>query len=133
MTRVVLDSSYALACIMPDERRPKTMDAVLGEVLLTPFIWPIEIASAMRSGLRRKRFNSAQATALAAHVAGLDARIVAPWHNQASRYLELALAHNLTPYDAIYIDLCLSERSALATCDQELAQAAARVGIRVHA
>ena len=132
MTAIVIDSSYALACMLPDERRPDTMNIVLGETLLAPFIWPIEIASAMRNGVRRKRFTQAQAGALASHVAGLDARIVLPWHHEASRYLELAFAHGLTPYDAIYIDLCLSERSPLATHDSELSAAATRVGIRVH-
>ncbi|HEX7436743.1 MAG TPA: type II toxin-antitoxin system VapC family toxin [Caldimonas sp.] len=132
MTAIVIDSSYALACMMPDERRPDSMDTVLGEVLLAPFIWPIEIASAMRNCVRLKRFDVAQAIALATHVTGLDARVAAPWHNEASRYLELALAHELTPYDAIYIDLCLSEHSALATCDRELSLVAARLGIRIH-
>ena len=132
MTTIVIDSSYALACMLPDERRPDTLDPVLGAVLLAPFIWPIEIASAMRNGVRRKRFDAAQAMALATHVTGLDARVVEAWHHEAARYLELSLAHDLTPYDAIYIDLCLSERSALATCDRELSAAAARLGIRIH-
>jgi predicted nucleic acid-binding protein len=86
----------------------------------------------VRNGLRRRRFNRAQADALASHMAGLDTRIVAPWHHEASRYLQLAMAHDLTPYDAIYIDLCLSERAELATCDAELVHAALRVGIRIH-
>lgn len=132
MTAIVLDSSYALACMLPDERRPDTMRAVLAEVLIVPFIWPIEIASAMRNVVRRKRLNPTQARSFATHVTRLDARIVAPWHNEAARYLDMAVAHELTPYDAIYIDLCLSERSALATCDRELSLAATRLGIRIH-
>ena len=129
---VVIDSSYALACMMPDEKRPQTMEQVLGSVLLAPFIWPIEIASAMRNGVRRRRLARSQALDLTALVAGLGAKIVAPWHDTAARYLELSLSHDLTPYDAIYIDLCLGERCTLATCDGELAKAAARVGIRIH-
>ena len=129
---IVIDSSYALACMMPDERRPRTMDGVLGEVLLAPFIWPIEIASAMRNAVRRRRFGRPQALDIAAHVSAIGARIVAPWHEAAARYLEVSLAHELTPYDAIYIDLCLGERSGLATCDAELAGAAARLGIPLY-
>ena len=132
MTAIVIDSSYALACMMPGERRPDTMGLVLKEILLAPFIWPVEIASAVRNGVRRRRFDRSQADALASHVAGLDARIIPPWHHEASRYLQLALAHDLTPYDAIYIDLCLSERAELATCDGELVHAASRVRIRIH-
>ena len=132
MTAIVIDSSYALACLMPDERRPDSMAAVLDSVLLAPFIWPIEIASAMRNGVRRRRFDAAQAGRLAGLVTGLGPRVADPWHNDPSRYLELALVHALTPYDAIYIDLCLSTRHALATCDKGLSEAAARVGIPVH-
>jgi len=129
---VVIDSSYALACVMPDESGPATMEAVLGEVLLAPFIWPIEIASALRNGVRRRRFDTMQAVGIATHVADLDARIAAPWHNEPARYLELSLAYELTPYDAIYLDLCLTQRAALATCDAALAAAASRLGVRTH-
>jgi predicted nucleic acid-binding protein len=129
---VVIDSSYALACMLPDERRPESMDAVLAQVLLTPFTWPIEIASALRNGLRHQRFSAAQAGALAENVSALGARVVPPWHDDPGRYLAFAMTHGLTPYDALYIDLCLGERSALATRDAGLSSAAARVGIRVH-
>ncbi len=132
MTAIVIDSSFALACLMPNERRPDSMDAVLDAVLVAPFIWPIEIASAMRNGVRRRRFDEAQAGRLASLVTGLGPRVTEPWHNDPSRYLELALVHGLSPYDAIYIDLCLSTRNALATCDRDLSEAAARVGIPVH-
>jgi len=129
---VVIDSSYALACMLPDERRPQSMGIVVSEILLAPFLWPLEIASALRSGARRNRFGPAQAGALASSMAGLGARIVAPWHEEPQRYLHLAVTHGLTPYDAVYIDLCLSERSPLATRDPDLSAAALRVGIHVH-
>ena len=130
---VVIDSSYALACMLPDERRPASMSVVIGEVLLAPFLWPLEIASALRNGVRRNRFGPAEAGVLASSVAGLGARIVGPWHEEPQRYLHLAVTHGLTPYDAVYIDLCLSERSPLATRDADLSAAALRVGIHVHA
>ena len=129
---IVIDSSYALACLLPDESSPETMDAVLGEALVAPFIWPIEIASAMRNNVRRHRLRRAEAESLSRAIGGLGTTIVTPWHDEPERYLDVALAHDLTPYDAIYIDLCLAERSALATRDTVLALAAARVGIRIH-
>ena len=128
----VIDSSYALACLLPDERRPPTSDAVLSGVLLAPFIWPVELANALRNGVRRNRLGVAQARGLAASLAGLETRVVAPWNDEPARLLELALTHDLTAYDALYIDLCLAERSDLATRDDGLAKAAARVGIRIH-
>lgn len=127
---IVIDSSYALACLMPDERRPDSMDAVLREPLVAPFIWPVELANAMRTGLRRKRFNLAKARELAAVVADFDAQIVSPFHDDAPRYFESAMAHDLTSYDVLYIDLCLKQSLPLATRDEALTRAAARVGIR---
>lgn len=129
---VVIDSSYALACLLPDESSPQTMSTVLGQALVAPFIWPIEIASAMRNNVRRRRLRRSEAEALSRSVTALGAKILAPWHDDPERYLGVALAHDLTPYDAIYIDLCLAERAALATRDAALSRAAARVGIRTH-
>ena len=129
---IVLDSSYALACFMPDEKQPLSMDVVLGKPMHVPFTWPVEIANAMRTAVRRKRFGRDEAIEFARRLTDLGVRIAAPWHDDASRYLELALAHDLTPYDAIYLDMCLSQRADLASCDRALLQAAARVGIRTH-
>ncbi|MDQ6681585.1 MAG: type II toxin-antitoxin system VapC family toxin, partial [Pseudomonadota bacterium] len=84
---IVVDSSYALACVLPDEPRPKSMKAVLGDVLAVPFIWPIEVANAMRSAVRRKRFDAERALSFAQHAAGLGVRVVSPWDDDASRYL----------------------------------------------
>lgn len=129
---IVIDSSYALACVMPDEARPRGMDEVLAQPLLAPFIWPIELVSAARNGVARRRFDAQQARLLCANVVGLDVEIAGPWHNDPARYLDLALTHELTPYDAIYLDLALSRRHALATCDEALAAVARRLGVPVH-
>jgi predicted nucleic acid-binding protein len=132
MSSVVIDSSYALACVMPDESRPGSAPEVFGRMLLAPFIWPLEIASAVRNGVRRGRLDAQRASALARYMAGLDAQIVAPWHDEAARYLELSLLYQLTPYDAIYLDLCMTRRCELATCDDALAAAASRLGLVTH-
>jgi predicted nucleic acid-binding protein len=132
MSGIVIDSSYALACVMPDEARPPSAAAVFEQALLAPFIWPLEIASAVRNGIRRGRLDPQRAAALARHTADLDARIVAPWHDDAARYLELSLLYQLTPYDAIYLDLCMARRCELATCDEALAAVAQRLGLVTH-
>ncbi len=127
---VVIDSSYALACVLPDEPKPDSMASVLGEALSVPFIWPIEIANAVRSAVRSRRLDETAAAAFIAQIAGLGARVVPAWHDDASRYFDWAMKHDLTAYDAIYLDLCLGERKPLATCDRHLARVAARVGVR---
>lgn len=127
---IVIDSSYALACLMPDERRPNSMEHVLGEPLLAPFIWPVEVANAMRNSVLRKRMTPSTALDLGAALAGFEAAIASPLHDDPTRYFESAASHGLTAYDAIYVDLCLRQGAPLASRDDALLRAAGRAGIR---
>ena len=129
---IVLDSSYALALVMPDEAQPASVARVIQDRLTAPFIWPIEIANAMRNAVRRSRVTSDEVTALCAEVEAFEIEVVPPWNNNTQRYFEIAHSHALTPYDALYIDLALQRHCALATRDAALAQAARRIGIHVH-
>ena len=129
---IVLDCSYALALVMPDEVRPASVSTVIRERLAAPFIWPVEIANAMRNAVRRRRVLSHEVTSLCAEVDELEVEVVAPWHDVARRYFEVALTHDLTTYDAMYLELAQMRHGALATRDAVLAEAARRVGIRVH-
>lgn len=129
---IVIDCSYALALVMPDEERPASMLAVLRESLAVPVIWPLEIANALRTSLRRGRLQERQIAGLCADVGDFEVEVMAPSHAQPKRHLDAALTHDLTPYDALYLDLALQRRCALATRDAALAAAAARAGVTVH-
>ncbi|MBL8313528.1 MAG: type II toxin-antitoxin system VapC family toxin [Rubrivivax sp.] len=131
MSQIVIDTSYALACVMPDEHRPAGMRAVLERELIAPFIWPLEVASAMRNGVRRRRFDLAHARGLCSHVVALEVELVPPRANDPLRHLELSTTHDLTPYDALYVDLALSRRCPIATHDSRLIGAARALGIEV--
>ena len=129
---IILDCSYALALVMPDEVRPASVHKVIRERLAAPFIWPVEIANAMRNAVSRRRVLSHEATALCADVDEFEVEVVAPWHDVARRYFEVAQTHDLTTYDAMYLELAQQRAGDLATRDAALAEAARRVGIRVH-
>ena len=129
---IVIDCSYALALVMPDEVRPASMHAVMRDSLVAPMIWPLEIANAFRSSLRRKRLQERQIAELCAGVMDFDVEVVGAAHATPQRYFDAALAHDLTPYDALYLDLAVQRRCALATCDALLSAAAARAGVQIH-
>jgi hypothetical protein len=66
--RIVLDASVAVAWCFEDENSPFT-EGVLdllsaGTEVLTPAIWPFELANALLLAERRKRITVAQVTAL---------------------------------------------------------------------
>ena len=44
---IVLDSSYTLALVLPDEERPGSTHEVMASPLASPMIWPLEIANAL--------------------------------------------------------------------------------------
>ncbi len=129
---IVIDSSYALSLVMPDERRPSSMQQVLRDQLATPVIWPLEIANAMRSSLRRGRLVHRQVVGLFTELTELAVDVVAPGHSLPQRHFEAAQTHDLTPYDTMYLELALQWRCPLATCDAGLASAARRAGVEVH-
>lgn len=128
---IIIDSSYTLALVMPDESRPASMRAVLAGQLAAPMLWPLEIANAMRSSLRRRRLLAQQADALLQRIGELQVDVINPSHTSPKHHFEAAQTHELTPYDAMYLELALQWRCALATCDQGLATAAQRAGVEV--
>ena len=129
---IVLDSSYAMALVMPDEQQPASMVTVLGDDLTAPFIWPLEIASAMRMNLRRGRLTMAGVDALFRRIVSLRVDVIGPAHALAQRHFDAAQEHDLTPYDATYLTMAAQLSAALATRDGALAAAAARMGIPTH-
>lgn len=129
---IVIDTSYALALVMPDEARPQSVATVFNERLLAPPIWPLEVANAMRSGVRRGRLQPAEVRAVCERLDVFGIAVAASAHAQPLRHFDLSRLHELTPYDASFIDLALQYRCALATLDTGLAAAAQRAGLTVH-
>jgi predicted nucleic acid-binding protein len=125
---IVLDSSYAMALVMPGEAQPASMATVLADDLAAPFIWPLEIASAMRLSLKRGRLTSDGVDALLKRIASLRVDVIGPLHTLPQRHLDAAQEHELTPYDATYITMAAQFSAALATRDRALAAAAAHLG-----
>lgn len=129
---IVVDSSFALALVMPDEAQPPSTRTVLEDDLAAPFIWPLEIASALRNNVRRGRLTDSAAEMLFRRIASLRVDVIGPPHHLPQRHYEAAREHELTPYDATYLTTAQQFSAALATRDEALAAAAARLGIAVH-
>ncbi|MFY8082302.1 MAG: type II toxin-antitoxin system VapC family toxin [Rubrivivax sp.] len=117
--------------VMPDEARPSTLWAVMDARLFAPAIWPVEVANALRNGVRRGRLLETDVQAVCEHVEAFEVE-TSPTSDLGvrQRYLS-AHAHDLTAYDAAYLELALQRRCALATLDNQLALAARRAGVAV--
>jgi predicted nucleic acid-binding protein len=131
MSRVVLDSSYVMALTLPDETPPASGAQVLASALIAPHIFPLEVANAALNSVRRRRYRPEQADKVCQVVEALNVEVSAPPALGPRHHLRVALAHALSAYDTVYLDLALTERCPLATCDAALAAAARKAGVEV--
>jgi len=128
---VVFDCSAIIACLAPDESPPETWRAMLAEsTIVAPPILPTELANALLMAQKRKRLTAQDVaraiTALkslaveceSAHV-GLSADAVR----------SLALAYDLTAYDAAYLEMAARRGLPLATLDDDLKRAARKLKV----
>jgi len=132
--RLVLDASVAVAWCFEDESSPLTeriLDLLsAGTEVLIPAIWPLEVANALLVAERRKRITTAKVTALLQRIAKLPIVVEALQPHRAFEHiLSVARQHQLTEYDAAYVELALREALPLATLDDRLRRAARSAGI----
>ena len=130
---LVLDASLALAWYFPDETTPAT-EAVLDRVVeagaVVPALWRLELANGLLVAVRRRRISAAYRNASLADLAQMQIETdpetdVHAW----SVSLRLAEMHELSLYDAAYLELAQRRRLPLATLDQGLRRAAEQLGL----
>lgn len=130
----MLDASVAVAWCFADEATSFT-DGILdllanGTTVMVPALWPLEVSNAILSAERKKRLTVAQATAFLRRVSGLPISLDAmPLGHAFSEVLSVARQHQLTAYDAAYLELALRQDLPLATLDEPLRRSARAAGV----
>ncbi len=129
----VLDCSIALAWCFPDEKAPypqSVLDALLDTPAIVPALWHLEVANCLLVGERRKRSTSADTAIWLPFLQALPITVDTETALRAwSDTLGLARTHNLSVYDAAYLELSLRRGLPLATLDDKLTQAAIASGV----
>ena len=129
----VLDGSVAMAWFFKDESSPYA-DRVAGSFSLwravVPAIWHLEIANAVLMGERRGRSTEAQASRWFTFLRSLP---IAP-DEETNQHawgdvLHLGRAHQLSAYDASYLELAVRRGVELASLDDKLKAAASALGV----
>jgi len=128
----VLDASITAVWGLADE------SSDLAEHLLTvtqadgavvPPIWWYEIRNIMLIAERRKRILAIDADEFLRSLGQVSIRVADPGDGQT--ILRLARTHELSVYDAAYLDLAIRESLPLGTLDSSLVQAAVAENIAV--
>lgn len=135
MNRVVADASFCGAWVLEDESS-SAADALLRDIesgqvaLLVPSLWKYEMLNLLRSACRRGRLQPEDASAaqLALNQVPLE-KLDIPDAYTESEILALAMAHNLSAYDAAYLELAIRFKIPLHTADRALKKAASKCGV----
>ena len=99
---------------------------------IAPVIWTLEVANGLQMAVRRRRITRPYRDELLANFRRLPIEIDGRAGSMAwDTLLYLSDRHDLTVYDAAYLELALRRRLPLATLDDALIKAARADGIEV--
>ena len=130
----VADASVAIGWVHPAQATPQTdsmLEAIAdGATVEVPALWPLEVANALTVLRRRRKLTEDERQEGLGWLRRLPLRLD---HEMAllafSRLSELASAHELSVYDAAYLELAQRKRLALGCQDGSLRKAARQAGI----
>jgi predicted nucleic acid-binding protein len=129
----VLDCSVTMAWYFKDEADPYSREvrkALGGARAVVPGLWPLEVANILVLAERRKRSGEAETSKWLSLLRLLPIRVDDETTARAwSDILHIARSHELTAYDAAYLELALRLGLPLASLDDKLKAAAADAGI----
>lgn len=137
MSRFVLDCSVTMAWCFEDETHPfadAVLDRLAGAEAVVPSIWPLEVANVLLVAKRRKRLTYAESARFIELLRGLPIAVDPEAPARAfDQVLAIAGQHRLSSCDAVYLELAMREGLALATLDDHLSKAAAKLSVKVLA
>jgi predicted nucleic acid-binding protein len=134
---IVVDASVAIAWCFDDETSPAAdaaLERLTTEPAVAPAHWPLEVANALRSAERSGRLSPADLVRVTRLLTALPVEVL-PMELPAALFgvFDLAREHQLSVYDAAYLDMAFVRDLPLATIDDRLREACVRVGIHVVA
>lgn len=132
MAALVIDASFALALLLPDEAKPPAAAVAQLEAhgAIVPSIWHFEVANTLVMAERRQRIAAPDVGSILTKLARLPiATDDKPAASASVDCAVLAMRRRLTVYDAAYLELAKRLRLPLATLDGDLRKAAKAEGV----
>jgi len=131
----VLDCSMTMAWVFPDEATVQTdaiRDSLLEETAFVPGLWSVEVANVLLVATRRGRIAESDWPVVIGALSALPIEVDPETSERAlADSLQIAQAHDLSSYDALYLEVALRRTLPLATIDRKLAAAADAAGVAV--
>jgi predicted nucleic acid-binding protein len=132
--KLVIDASFIASLLLPDEAAEVSaarLKQIEDDGAAAPALWQLEVANMLLTALRRKRIDASQFVRLLEAIDSLPVTLQAALTaKQRGDLLHLARKHELTAYDAAYLELALRLNLPLATFDDRLIRAARAEGAK---
>lgn len=131
----VLDASIVIAALSPDEALSGAQEVIRPYVTggaYAPALWPFEIANTLHWKVRKGDIEQAAADMVleSAFLISITLDHRSPAEVKRS-IVPLSWKHQLTSYDAAYLELALRLKLPIATIDKALVRAARAEGVTV--
>lgn len=130
MSGLVVDASVVMAWLFDDEeeqRADSALERLTEDGALVPSLWQLEVRNSLLVAERRGRLSAGGVNERLVALKGLPIRTDDEPDLQST--FDLARAHELSFYDALYLELAKRENAELATLDGALGQAAIAEGV----
>ncbi|MEX2315791.1 MAG: type II toxin-antitoxin system VapC family toxin [Pirellulales bacterium] len=131
----IVDCSVAMTWLFEDEATVHTINLfhrLDAEAALVPALWHLEVTNALTVAERRGRVSRAKSDIFVSALLQLEIEVD---HESSSRayahLLPLCRKHQLSSYDATYLDLAIRRKLPLATLDEPLRKAAKKLGVKL--
>jgi len=132
VAELVTDASVVMAWLLDDEQGASFEDAAASlrtEGAIVPRHWHYEVRNALMMAVRRNRLSRAGAIARIDSLARLNVSTDLSADLDATTIL--GFEHDLTFYDALYLELAIRRQLPLATLDNDLQRAAEARGVDI--
>lgn len=129
--RLVMDASAAIAWVTDEDGAGARLDLFMAEAkIVVPPLWLLEVSNSLLTKERRRKYASEHVSTLLASLDAIEPEVVpASPSGSASAWAAFARPHQLTTYDACYLELALRLGLPLLTLDNNLRDAARRIGV----
>ena len=132
MSGLVVDASIVMAWLFDDEEEPRAdeiLELLVEDGAIVPHLWHLETRNTLLVAERSGRLSNEEVEERLDALMGLPIRTNQEPNFQSA--FDLAKAHGLSFYDALYLELAMREDADLATLDHALNRAAAAEGVRL--
>lgn len=131
----IVDTSVTMAWLFKDEFTPATQSLLTDlatKQAIVPSWWFVEVANVLAVAERTGRVSREQIANFIIVLQGANIALDDEAPGRAfSHLLPLCRSHNLTSYDAMYLDLAQRRNLPLATLDEPLRKVAKKAGVKL--